>query len=184
MRPGSYAELFMSQTKYIKVRCLNQLGTPQPFFPPSQAGNFDFGATLEGLWFRRRFFHVHITHFESSLAEMSIFHLLNLVQLELRSASESILPVKIIWVDLNYSNYKVRLMKSSGSEPGLIRRKKKTTQTRLQFVQKGNPPRYPKASTSQCFHKMIHFRHVLHYFLQWKHYAGQDTGQQVMHFCT
>ena len=56
---------------------------------------------------------------------MSIFHLLNLVQLELRSASESILPVKIIWVGLNNSNYKVRLMKSSGSEPGLIRRKKK-----------------------------------------------------------
>ena len=91
---------------------------------------------------------------------MSIFHLLNLVQLELRSASESILPVKIIWVGLNNSNYKVRLMKSSGSEPGLIRRKKKTTQKCLQFTQKGNPPSYPKARTSQCFHKMIHFRHV------------------------
>ena len=50
---------------------------------------------------------------------MSIFHLLNLVQLELRSVSESIQPVKIIWVGLNNSNYKVRLMKSSGSEPGL-----------------------------------------------------------------
>ena len=59
---------------------------------------------------------------------MSIFHLLNLVQLELRSASESILPVKILWVDLNYSNYKVRLMKSSGSDPGLIRRKKNDTE--------------------------------------------------------
>ena len=59
---------------------------------------------------------------------MSIFHLLNLVQLELRSASESILPVKILWLDLNYSNYKVRLMKSSGSEPGLIRRKKNDTE--------------------------------------------------------
>ena len=90
---------------------------------------------------------------------MSIFHLLNLVQLELRSASESIQPVKIIWVGLNNSNYKVRLMKSSGSDPGPIR-KKKTTQKCLQFIQKGNPPSYPKARTSQCFHKMIHFRHV------------------------
>ena len=61
---------------------------------------FDFGAVL--------FFHAPniITYFENCLAEMSIFHLLNSVQLELRSAPESIQPVKIIWVGLNNSNYK------------------------------------------------------------------------------
>ena len=95
---------------------------------------------------------------------MSIFHPLNLVQLELRAACESIQPVKIIWVGLNNSNYKVRLMKSSGSEPGLIRNKR--TQECLQFIPKGNPPSYAKASTSPCFHKTIHLRHVLDYFLQ------------------
>ena len=61
-------------------------------------------ATLERFWkgfdLDAVFFHAHITHFESSLAEMSIFHLLNLVQLELRSASESILPVKILYYNL------------------------------------------------------------------------------------
>ena len=56
---------------------------------------------------------------------MSIFHPLNLVQLELRAACESIQPVKIIWVGLNNSNYKVPLMKSSGSEPGLTIKKKR-----------------------------------------------------------
>ena len=48
---------------------------------------------------------------------MSIFRVMKLVELQLRSASESIQPVLIIWVGLN-SN-KVRLMKSSASEPGL-----------------------------------------------------------------
>ena len=48
---------------------------------------------------------------------MSIFLLLNLVQLELRAGSESIQAVLIVWVGLN-SN-KVRLMRSSASEPGL-----------------------------------------------------------------
>ena len=48
---------------------------------------------------------------------MSIFRLLNLVRLQLRSASESIQPVLIIWVGLNSNE--VRLMKSSASEPGL-----------------------------------------------------------------
>ena len=48
---------------------------------------------------------------------MSIFRLLNLVQLQLRSASESIQPVFIIWVGLNSNE--VRLMKSSASEKGL-----------------------------------------------------------------
>ena len=48
---------------------------------------------------------------------MSIFRHLNLVQLQLRSASESIQRNLIIWVGLN-SN-KVRLMKTSASEPGL-----------------------------------------------------------------
>ena len=47
-----------------------------------------------------------------------MFRLLNLVQLQLRSASESIQPVyKITWVCL-YSN-EVQLMKSSASEAGL-----------------------------------------------------------------
>ena len=36
---------------------LFQFGTAQPFFSPSSAGNFAFGATLETLWFRRRTFH-------------------------------------------------------------------------------------------------------------------------------
>ena len=132
-------------------------------------------STLEPLWFRRRFFQVHIAHFESSLAEGSIFHFLNLSQLELRSASESIQAAKIIWVELNNSNYKVRLTKSSGSEQRLIRKKKKP-QKCLQFIQKGNPLSCSKASTTPCFHKMIHFRHVLDYFLLWQYYAGQDTG--------
>ena len=48
---------------------------------------------------------------------MNVFLLLNLIRLELRSASESVQPVKIIWVGLK-SN-KVRLTKSSASEPGL-----------------------------------------------------------------
>ena len=49
---------------------------------------------------------------------MSILRLLNRVQLQLRSASESIQPVFITpWVGLN-SN-KGRLMKSSASETGL-----------------------------------------------------------------
>ena len=48
---------------------------------------------------------------------MSIFLLLNLVRLELRSASEPIQPVQKIWIVLN-SNL-VRLMKSTASEPGL-----------------------------------------------------------------
>ena len=48
---------------------------------------------------------------------MSIFRLLNLVQLQLRSASESIQPVFIIWVGLNSNE--VWLMKSSASEKGL-----------------------------------------------------------------
>ena len=42
-----------------------------------------------------------ITYFVSSLTKMSIFRLLNLVQLQLRSASESIQPVLIVWVRLN-----------------------------------------------------------------------------------
>ena len=48
---------------------------------------------------------------------MSIFRILNLVELQLRSASESIQPVLIIWVGLD-SNL-VRLMKRLASEPGL-----------------------------------------------------------------
>ena len=48
---------------------------------------------------------------------MSIFRLLNLVQLQLRSASESIQQNLIIWVGLNSNE--VRLMKSSASEPSL-----------------------------------------------------------------
>ena len=48
---------------------------------------------------------------------MSIFRVVKLVELQLRSASESIQPVLIIWVGLT-SNW-VRLMKSSASEPGL-----------------------------------------------------------------
>ena len=46
---------------------------------------------------------------------MSIFPLLNLLRLELRSASESIQPNEIIWIGLN-SN---QLMKGSASELGL-----------------------------------------------------------------
>ena len=42
-----------------------------------------------------------ITYFVSSLTEMSIIRLLNLVELQLRSASESIQPVLIVWVGLN-----------------------------------------------------------------------------------
>ena len=49
---------------------------------------------------------------------MSIFRVVKLVELQLRSASESIQPVLIIWVGLT-SNW-VRLMKSSASEPGLV----------------------------------------------------------------
>ena len=48
---------------------------------------------------------------------MSIFRVLNLVELQLRSASESIQPVLLIWVGLD-SNW-VRLMKRWASEPGL-----------------------------------------------------------------
>ena len=69
-------------------------------------------------------------NFVSSLTEMSIFRVLNLVQLQLRSASESIQPVLIIWAGLNSNQ--VRLMKSSASEPGLnfpslVRLMKKST---------------------------------------------------------
>ena len=56
-------------------------------------------------------------YFVSSLTEMSIFRVLNLVELQLRSASESIQPVLLIWVGLD-SNW-VRLMKRWASEPGL-----------------------------------------------------------------
>ena len=56
-----------------------------------------FGATLERLWFRRQTFHVlnlmHKFHNVSSLTEMSVFRLLNLVQLQLRSVPESIQSV-------------------------------------------------------------------------------------------
>ena len=41
-------------------------------------------------------------YFVSSLSEMSIFRGLNLVQLQLRLASESIQPVLIIWVGLSW----------------------------------------------------------------------------------
>ena len=40
-------------------------------------------------------------YFASSLIKVSIFLLLNLVQLELRAASESIQAVLIVWVGLN-----------------------------------------------------------------------------------
>ena len=60
-----------------------------------------------------------IKYFVSSLTEMSIFLLLNLFRLELRSASESIQLFYIIWVGLN-SNL-VRLMKSSVFELDLAR---------------------------------------------------------------
>ena len=43
-KPNNNIELRSS-----KVRRLNQLGTAQPFFSPSSAGNFAFGATLERL---------------------------------------------------------------------------------------------------------------------------------------
>ena len=33
----------------VRKECLFQFGMAQPFFPPSQAGNFNFGATLEQL---------------------------------------------------------------------------------------------------------------------------------------
>ena len=46
---------------------------------------------------------------------MSIVPFLKLLRLELRSASESIQPNKIIWIGLN-SN---QLMKGSATEPGL-----------------------------------------------------------------
>ena len=45
--------------------------------------------------------YIIITYFVSSLTEMSIIRLLNLVELQLRSASESIQPVLIVWVGLN-----------------------------------------------------------------------------------
>ena len=56
-------------------------------------------------------------YFVSSLTEMSIFRVLNLVQLQLRSASESVQPVLIIWVGLDSNQ--VRFLKSLASEPGL-----------------------------------------------------------------
>ena len=40
-------------------------------------------------------------YFASSLTKVSIFLLLNLVQLELRAGSESIQAVLIVWVGLN-----------------------------------------------------------------------------------
>ena len=45
--------------------------------------------------------YIIITYFVSSFTEMSIIRLLNLVELQLRSASESIQPVLIVWVGLN-----------------------------------------------------------------------------------
>ena len=68
-----------------------------------------------------------MTYFVSSLTEMNIFLLLNLIRLELRSASESIQPVLIIWVSLNsnsaHETFGVRSPSSDGllseSEPGL-----------------------------------------------------------------
>ena len=177
MKPGSYAELFYEANliryiKYMKSSMPESIRNASfnmerlsRSFRLAQPGISTFNRLWNGFDFDAVFSHAHITYFESSWAEMSIFHLLNLVQLELRSASESIQPVKIIWVGLNNSNYKVRLMKSSGSDPGPIR-KKKTTQKCLQFIQKGNPPSYYEASASPCFHKTIHLRHALDYFLQ------------------
>ena len=82
------------------IGTLSQFGTAQRFFPPISARNFDLGSTLERLWFRRRTFMYRtkcINYYNvfilCSLIEMNIFLLLNLVRLELRSASESIQPV-------------------------------------------------------------------------------------------
>ena len=137
MKPGSYAKLFYEPNliRYIKYM---KSSMPESIRNASfnmerlsrssrlaQPGISTFNRLWNGFDFDAVFSHAHITYFESSWAEMSIFHLLNLVQLELRSASESIQPVKIIWVGLNNSNYKVRLMKSSGSDPGPIRKKKR-----------------------------------------------------------
>ena len=137
MKPGSYAELFYEANPICYIKYMKS-SMPESIRNASfnmerlsrssrlaQPGISTFNRLWNGFDFDAVFSHAHITYFESSWAEMSLFHLLNLVQLELRSASESIQPVKIIWVGLNNSNYKVRLMKSSGSEPGLIRRKKK-----------------------------------------------------------
>ena len=48
-----------------------------------------------------------ITYFVRSLSKMSIFRLLNLVQLQLRSACESIQPLLINWVGHNSSLVRV-----------------------------------------------------------------------------
>ena len=61
LKPALDAELFMSRTKYIELNkymkssasesirnaCFNLERLMQPFFSPSPAGNFAFGASLE-----------------------------------------------------------------------------------------------------------------------------------------
>ena len=70
----------------------------QPFFSPGPARNFTFEATLEQLWFRRRVFHVpnlnkcinyYNVFWSKQFDQNEHFRLFNLVQLQLRSASES-----------------------------------------------------------------------------------------------
>ena len=56
--PGELSE-FTEDTSLQYVS--KTIGPVQPFFPPSSAGNFDFGAALKRLWrFWRRAFHLPI----------------------------------------------------------------------------------------------------------------------------
>ena len=119
----------------MKVRHLNQLGSPVSiwncsavlFAWPDREFRLwsDFGTALiqtpNFSCTEPNYAQIIITYFVSSLTEMSIFRLLNLVHLQLRSASQSVQPVYIIWVSLNSNQ--VRLMKSSASEPDLSDRK-------------------------------------------------------------
>ena len=97
IRPGSDADIFMSMKRSASESIRNAYFNLEPFFPPSPTGNFVFGTTLERLWFRHRTFHApNLMH--KLLCYLSIckqfnsessFLFLNLVRLELRSASES-----------------------------------------------------------------------------------------------
>ena len=46
--------VFMNQTEYIKFIVLEKFRASESVYLEGTAGSFDFGASLERLWFRRR----------------------------------------------------------------------------------------------------------------------------------